>query len=86
MWNAQLQLSIIYRSSTPSSKKQKAASHIGSMDPEIVRMCCVHVPAFLPSTFCDMQVAPVVQSAAVCALGLVFAKSCHRMLVEMLMA
>jgi hypothetical protein len=63
-----------------------AASHVGSMDAGLTRMCCVHIPSMLPATYSDMEVASPVQCAAVLSLGLLFARSAHRMMTELLVA
>jgi len=63
-----------------------AASHVGSMDAGLTRMCCVHIPSMLPATYSDMEVASPVQCAAVLSLGVLFARSAHRMMTELLVA
>eukprot|EP00929_Paragymnodinium_shiwhaense_P083242 TRINITY_DN44284_c0_g1_i2.p1 TRINITY_DN44284_c0_g1~~TRINITY_DN44284_c0_g1_i2.p1 ORF type:complete len:1758 (-),score=323.25 TRINITY_DN44284_c0_g1_i2:1654-6927(-) len=63
-----------------------AASHKGTMNTNLIRMCCVHIPSMLPSAYSDLEVASPVQCAAVVGLGLLFAKSGHRMMTELLVA
>eukprot|EP00445_Apocalathium_hangoei_P043548 CAMPEP_0203973408 /NCGR_PEP_ID=MMETSP0359-20131031/99574_1 /ASSEMBLY_ACC=CAM_ASM_000338 /TAXON_ID=268821 /ORGANISM="Scrippsiella Hangoei, Strain SHTV-5" /LENGTH=2141 /DNA_ID=CAMNT_0050911563 /DNA_START=1 /DNA_END=6427 /DNA_ORIENTATION=- len=61
-----------------------AASHVSSMDAGLTRMCCVHIPSVYHHL--DIEVASPVQCAAVLSLGLLFAKSSHRMMAELLVA
>ena len=63
-----------------------AVAHIGKMETNITRMCCVHIPALLPSTYADMEVSSTVQCAAVLGLGLLYAQTSHRMMTEILVA
>lgn len=63
-----------------------AASHVGSMDAGLTRMCCMHIPSMLPATYSDMEAASSVQCAAVLSLGLLFTRSAHRMMTELLVA
>lgn len=63
-----------------------AASSVGSMDTGLTRMCCVHIPSMLPASYPDMEVPSPVQCAAVLSLGLIFARSAHRMMTELLVA
>ena len=62
----------------------KCASHLGQMDRALTRLCCLHLPTFLPAT--DMEIPSPVQCAAVVGLGLNYVGSAQRRTVELLSA
>ena len=49
-------------------------------------MLCLHIPTLLPAAFAEMDVAPVVQTAALLGVGFLYQSSAHRLMVEFLLA
>lgn len=46
------------------------AAEQGTMDPQISKMVSIHVPALLPATSAEIEIAPNVQAAAILGVGL----------------
>lgn len=62
-----------------------AASRRGSMDPAVYKMLFLHVPNRHPSSFPDIEISPLVQSAAILGAGLLYQGTGHRLMCEMLL-
>ena len=62
-----------------------SASKRGSMDAQVAKMLCIHVPEMLPPTAAELDVAPAVQTAALLGIGLTFQGSAHRRMTEVLL-
>jgi hypothetical protein len=54
------------------------AARAGSMDATTSKMLFLHVPARHPSTYPEVEVSQLVQSAALLGVGLLYRGSCHR--------
>jgi len=61
------------------------ASRAGTADATVSKTLCLHLPALLPRAFAELDVAPAVQSAALCGLGLVYRGTGQRLMVEFLL-
>eukprot|EP00041_Stephanoeca_diplocostata_P023439 m.576909 g.576909 ORF g.576909 m.576909 type:complete len:1553 (-) comp22291_c1_seq1:277-4935(-) len=61
-----------------------AAAAKGTMDPLVAKMLSIHVPALLPATTADIEVALMVQSAAIVGVGLLYQETCHRRITQVL--
>jgi hypothetical protein len=48
------------------------------MDPVVSKMLYMHAPSLSPGAFLELELSPMVQSAALLGLGLLFRGSCHR--------
>ena len=55
-----------------------AAAKAGTMDPVVSKMLFMHAPSLSPEAFLELELSPMVQSAALLGLGLLFRGSCHR--------
>eukprot|EP00160_Parvularia_atlantis_P022124 Unigene9867_Nuclearia_a/m.30099 Unigene9867_Nuclearia_a/g.30099 ORF Unigene9867_Nuclearia_a/g.30099 Unigene9867_Nuclearia_a/m.30099 type:complete len:432 (+) Unigene9867_Nuclearia_a:1081-2376(+) len=62
-----------------------AASKCGTMDAMAEHIISPHVPALLPSRAATLPTPPLVQTAAIFALGLLFQGTGHRRMVEVLL-
>jgi anaphase-promoting complex subunit 1 len=62
-----------------------AASRFGTGDPLTSKTLCLHIPALLPSLHWDLEISPIVQSAAFAGLGLLYCRSGHRLMSELLL-
>ena len=63
-----------------------SASKLGSADSRISKTLCLHLPSLLPSRHWDIDISPLVQTAALAGLGLLHAGSGHRLITEFLLA
>ncbi|XP_021862745.2 anaphase-promoting complex subunit 1 isoform X2 [Spinacia oleracea] len=63
-----------------------AASYRGTMEPTMSKSFYVHLPARHPSSFPELEVPTVLQSAALMSLGLLFEGSAHPQTMQFLMA
>ena len=61
------------------------AARKGSMDPAVSKMLLLHVPARHPNTYPDLELSPLVQAAALVALGLLYQGSAHRLMTEVML-
>ena len=52
--------------------------YTGTMDPVVSKMLNMHAPSLSPGAFLELELSPMVQSAALLGLGLLFRGSCHR--------
>lgn len=62
-----------------------AAARRGSMDAAVYKMLFLHVPSRHPSSFPEIEISPLVQSAAVLGAGLLYQGSGHRLMCEILL-
>jgi anaphase-promoting complex subunit 1 len=62
-----------------------AVNKRGSCDLSVSKMLCLHIPSLIPQHFNAIDVAGVVQSAAVMGAGFLFQGSFHRMMTEFLL-
>uniref|UniRef100_A0A803M3V4 Anaphase-promoting complex subunit 1 n=1 Tax=Chenopodium quinoa TaxID=63459 RepID=A0A803M3V4_CHEQI len=63
-----------------------AASYRGTMEPTMSKSFYVHLPARHPSSFPELEVPTVLQSAALMSLGLLFEGSAHPQTMQFLLA
>jgi hypothetical protein len=63
-----------------------AASKLGTADTLLSKTLCLHLPALLPPRHWDIEISPVVQTAALIGLGLLHCGSGHRLMTEFLLA
>jgi anaphase-promoting complex subunit 1 len=63
-----------------------AAAHHGTLNPVISKMLYLHIPARHPPSFPELELPPLVQSAALMAVGLLYQGSAHRLTTEILLA
>ena len=63
-----------------------AATKLGSADTLLSKTLCLHLPALLPPKHWDIEISPVVQTAALTGLGLLHCGSGHRLMTEFLLA
>ena len=63
-----------------------AASKLGSADGLLSKTLSLHLPALLPPQHWDIEISPLVQSAALVGLGLLHCGSGHRLMTEFLLA
>ncbi|CAG8479884.1 12760_t:CDS:2 [Funneliformis mosseae] len=61
------------------------ASYIGTMDTEITRFVAVHVTALLPPKSNSLDVSPLVQSAALLGIGLLYMNTCNRYMAQVML-
>jgi anaphase-promoting complex subunit 1 len=61
------------------------ASYIGTMDTEITRFVAVHVTALLPPKSNSLNVSPLVQSAALLGIGLLYMNTCNRYMAQVML-
>ena len=61
-----------------------ATARRGSVDATLSKMLCLHIPTLLPAAFAEMEVAPVVQTAALLGVGFLYQGSAHRYVEESL--
>ncbi|XP_031380609.1 anaphase-promoting complex subunit 1 isoform X2 [Punica granatum] len=61
-----------------------AASYRGSMHPAMSKVFYLHIPARLPSTFPELELPTLLQSAALLSLGLLYEGSSHLEIMQML--
>ncbi|CAB4461982.1 unnamed protein product [Rhizophagus irregularis] len=61
------------------------ASYIGTMDTEITRFVAVHVTALLPPKSNSLNVSPLVQSAALLGIGLLYMNTCNRYMAQIML-
>lgn len=62
-----------------------AAAKRGTMDPNVSKMLVMHIPYLLPPSLPEMEVASVVQMAAVMGVGLLYQGTSHRLMTEVLL-
>ncbi|RYH29096.1 hypothetical protein EON65_09710 [archaeon] len=62
-----------------------AASKIGTCDSLFSKTLSLHLPPLLPPEAWDIEISPVVQSAAIVGLGLLYCQSGHRLIIEFLL-
>ena len=62
-----------------------AAAKRGTMDPGVAKMLSIHVPALLPSTSAEIEVAQIMQTAAIVGVGLLYQGTAHRRRCEELL-
>jgi len=62
-----------------------AANKMGTCDPSVSKVLCLHIPSLLPPTFATIEVASPVQIAAISGIGLLYQKSRHRLMTEFLL-
>ncbi|XP_078728043.1 anaphase-promoting complex subunit 1 isoform X4 [Lampetra fluviatilis] len=62
-----------------------SAAQLGTMDMAVTRLLAVHLPALLPPSTTEMDVAHGVQVAAAMAVGLVYQGTAHRHITETLL-
>lgn len=55
-----------------------AAAKRGTSDETISKMLFLHVPTRHPAAYPELELSPLVQSAALLGVGLLFQGSCHR--------
>ena len=63
-----------------------SAAKLGSADTLLSKTLCLHLPALLPPRHWDIEITPVVQTAALTGLGLLHCGSAHRLMTEFLLA
>jgi len=63
---------------------QEFISCRGSMDPVISKMLFLHLPNRHPAGYPELEISPLVQTAAVVGLGLLYQGSSHRSIVDIL--
>jgi len=63
-----------------------AASKLGTADPATSRMCFLHLPTRHPLSFPEIELPPLVQSAALLAVGLLYQGTAQRLIVETLLS
>lgn len=63
-----------------------AALRRGSQDPQLTKVLLVHVVALLPPGANDLNVEPSVQTAGLLGVGLVYAESRHRRMLDVLLS
>ncbi|KAG0481181.1 hypothetical protein HPP92_012039 [Vanilla planifolia] len=63
-----------------------AASYRGTMDPAISKILLVHVPSRHPSTFPELELPTVLQSAALMGIGLLYEGSAHPLTTKILLS
>lgn len=62
-----------------------SASHRGTMNPEISKILYLHIPSRYPPSFPDLELATVLQSAALMAVGLLYEGSAHPQTMKILL-
>ncbi|XP_020086066.1 anaphase-promoting complex subunit 1 isoform X1 [Ananas comosus] len=62
-----------------------AASHRGTMHPAISKMLHLHIASRLPSSFLDLELPTILQSAALMGIGLLYEGSSHPLTMKMLL-
>uniref|UniRef100_A0A1D1Y4T9 Anaphase-promoting complex subunit 1 n=2 Tax=Anthurium amnicola TaxID=1678845 RepID=A0A1D1Y4T9_9ARAE len=62
-----------------------AASYRGTMHPEISKILYVHIPSRHPSTFPELELPTLMQSAALLAVGLLYEGSAHPLTMKILL-
>ena len=62
-----------------------ASCRTGSCDTTVTKMWTLHISALLPSSFGEMSISAVVQSAAQLGVGLLYQGSAHRLMCEVLL-
>lgn len=62
-----------------------AAAQRGTMDAAVAKMLSIHVPALLPASSTEIDVAPMVQTAALVGVGLLYQETAHRRITEVLL-
>ena len=55
-----------------------AAAKRGTSDSTISKMLFLHVPTRHPAVYPELELSPLVQSAALLGVGLLYQGSCHR--------
>ncbi|KAF5836820.1 hypothetical protein DUNSADRAFT_5360 [Dunaliella salina] len=63
-----------------------AASRRGSMEALVSKMLFLHLPATHPASFPEIELSPLVQASALLGVGLLYEGSCHRLMVETMLA
>lgn len=63
-----------------------SASHLGSMDLNITRLLSVHVRRMLPSGAAELNLSPVTQTACIMGIGLLYCKTQHRRMSEVMLS
>lgn len=62
------------------------ASKVGSADPLLSKTLSLHLPALLPAQHWDIEISPLVQTAALVGMGLLHCSTGHRVMTEFLLA
>ncbi|KAI0497371.1 hypothetical protein KFK09_020594 [Dendrobium nobile] len=62
-----------------------SASYRGTMDPAISKILLVHIPSRHPSTFPELELPTVLQSAALMGIGLLYEGSAHPLTTKILL-
>jgi hypothetical protein len=62
-----------------------AASKQGSAHPRLSKTLCCYIPSLLPSRHQDIDISPLVQTAALAGLGLLHVGTGHRLITEFLL-
>lgn len=63
-----------------------AASKVGAADARLSKTLCLYLPTLLPQRHQDIDISPLVQTAALAGLGLLHVGSGHRLMTEFLLA
>ena len=63
-----------------------AASYLGTQDPLITRLLSVHVTCMLPMGSAEMNLSPLTQTTGVMGLGLLYCRTQHRRMSEVMMS
>ncbi|KAI1169875.1 hypothetical protein F4777DRAFT_160930 [Nemania sp. FL0916] len=63
-----------------------AASYIGTMDSLITRLLSVHVTRMLPRGAAELNLSPLTQTTGIMGIGLLYCKSQHRRMSEIMMS
>ena len=63
-----------------------AASKVGTADARLSKTLCLYLPTLLPQRHQDIDISPLVQTAALAGLGLLHVGSGHRLMTEFLLA
>ncbi|XP_073113376.1 anaphase-promoting complex subunit 1 isoform X2 [Elaeis guineensis] len=62
-----------------------AASHRGTMNPAISKMLYLHIPSRYPSSFPEVELPTILQSAALMSIGLLYEGSAHPLTMKILL-
>lgn len=62
-----------------------AGAKAGKPDNLLAKTLFLHIPSLLPPRYWEVEISPVVQTAAIAGLGLLFRGTAHRLMTEFLL-
>ncbi|KAL8691965.1 MAG: hypothetical protein Q9218_002909 [Villophora microphyllina] len=63
-----------------------AVSHLGTTDVNVTKILSIHLPRLLPPGSAELHISPLVHTSSIMGIGLVYCKSQHRRMSEIMLS